>query len=115
MSRLATTAIWAEHNGYEIVNSYCMRRSLVLTNEAARHPFRANLPSHVFDLIEEHGPEFEPEVKAALAKAKSADEPVLVSSNADCEQSWWQLTRSDVRGFASTYLATFLAVLVFIM
>lgn len=24
-----------------------MRRSLVLTNEAARHPFRASLPPHV--------------------------------------------------------------------
>lgn len=29
-----------------------MRRSLVLTNEAARHPFRATLPPHVTRIAE---------------------------------------------------------------
>lgn len=33
------------------------RRSLVLTNESARHPFRASLPPHVFIV-----PRVEPEV-----------------------------------------------------
>jgi len=31
-----------------------MRRSLVLTNEQARHPFRRSLPAHVFAKPREH-------------------------------------------------------------
>ncbi|QIG53219.1 hypothetical protein G6N82_02780 [Altererythrobacter sp. BO-6] len=61
-----------------------MRRNLVLTDEQARHPFRAMLPRHV------RSNEYE-------AKAE-----VL-----------WKLTRDDVRGFATVYFATFAAVLVF--
>lgn len=63
------------------------RRSLVLTDDAARHPFRAALPPHVtsVDVDEE--------------------EPV----------NFWHLTRDDVRGFATTYFAVFAAVLVFIL
>ena len=62
------------------------RRSLVLTDECARHPFRSSLP---------------PRVREELH-----DIPA---------ESLWRLTAQDVRGFASTYVATFAAVLVFIM
>lgn len=34
-------------NGYHRVNIRPMRRSLVLSDESARHPFRASLPPHV--------------------------------------------------------------------
>ena len=62
-----------------------MRRSLVLTDETCRHPFRASLP---------------PRVKADLL-----DIPA---------ESLWRLTVEDVRGFASVYVAATAAVLVFI-
>lgn len=63
-----------------------MRRSLVLTDETARHPFRASLPPHVKrDLI-----------------------PIPA-------EVLWDLTKQDVRGFASTYVAATAAVLVFII
>jgi hypothetical protein len=62
------------------------RRSLVLTNECARHPFRADLPRHVTEGLHEVE-----------------------------NKSLWQLTKDDMRGFASVYFATFLAVLVFIL
>lgn len=62
------------------------RRALVLTNEASRHPFRTALPRHVTEGLHE-------------------------VENKDL----WQMTKDDVRGFASVYFATFLAVLVFIL
>ena len=62
------------------------RRGLVLTDEGARHPYRASLPPHVRDDLH--------------------DIPA---------ESLWRLTVDDVRGFASTYVATTAAVLVFIM
>lgn len=62
-----------------------MRRSLVLTDETCRHPFRASLPPHV--------------------KASVLDIPA---------ESLWRLTADDVRGFASVYVAATAAVLVFI-
>ncbi len=62
------------------------RRSLVLTDERAQHPFRAHLPPHVRDDLH--------------------DIPA---------ESLWRLTMDDVRGVASTYVATTAAVLVFIM
>ena len=62
------------------------RRSLVLTDEGAHHPFRASLPPSVTHELHE--------------------------TPAD---SLWRLTREDVRGFVSVYFATFAAVLVFIM
>lgn len=63
-----------------------MRRSLVLTDESARHWFRACLPPHVKrDLI-----------------------PVPADA-------LWRLTAEDVRGFASVYVAATAAVLAFIM
>jgi hypothetical protein len=63
-----------------------MRRSLVLTDETARHWFRASLPPHVKrDLI-----------------------PIPA-------EALWRLTIEDVRGVASTYLAATAAILVFIL
>ena len=63
-----------------------MRRSLVLTDETARHWFRASLPPHVKrDLI-----------------------PIPA-------EALWRLTMEDVRGVASTYLAATAAILVFIL
>ncbi|MCZ8369711.1 MAG: hypothetical protein O9293_07060 [Porphyrobacter sp.] len=63
-----------------------MRRSLVLTDETARHWFRASLPPHV-----------KRDVFAIPA------------------ESLWRLTVDDVRGVASTYVAMTLAVLAFIV
>jgi hypothetical protein len=82
-----------------------MRRSLVLTNEKAGHAFRASLPSHVFEVEPEGRPSFEPEVEQKMAELRAGQD----------KASLWKLTRRDVRGFVSTYLATFLAALVFIM
>ena len=62
-----------------------MRRALVLTDESARHPFRASLPGHV------------------------RSERVSTRRTTD-----WRLTASDVRGFATAYFASFAAVLAFI-
>ena len=62
-----------------------MRRALVLTDEAARHPFRAILPAHVRQ---------EPESSRRTTN--------------------WRLTTSDIRGFATAYFASFAAVLAFI-
>ncbi len=63
-----------------------MRRSLVLTDESARHWFRASLPPHV---------------KANLIPIPA--------------EALWRLTMQDVRGFASTYVALTLAVFAFIV
>ena len=60
------------------------RRSLVLTTESARHPFRASLPPHVF-------------TPGAGAPAAS-----------------WRMGRRDWRQFFATYLAGFVAVTTFI-
>ncbi|KEO91130.1 hypothetical protein EH31_00265 [Erythrobacter longus] len=68
------------------------RRALVLTDETARHRFRATLPRHVTEVLDCGEQHFE----TAAA-------------------SLWRLTRDDVRGFASVYFATFAAVLVFIL
>ena len=63
-----------------------MRRSLVLTDESARHWFRRSLPPHIKqDLI-----------------------PIPA-------ESLWRLTAEDVRGFASVYVAATAAILVFII
>ncbi|HWK42408.1 MAG TPA: hypothetical protein VNR60_10800 [Croceibacterium sp.] len=64
-----------------------VRRSLVLTDETARHPFRATLPPHVRGIRAE---EIEPRAP------------------------WRQRILSDVRGFAQIYCASFVAVLTFI-
>lgn len=62
-----------------------MKRALVLTDEQARHPFRASLPAHV--------PSNEYEAPAEVL---------------------WKLTCDDVRGFATVYFSVFVAVLVFV-
>lgn len=63
-----------------------MRRSLVLTDETARHWFRAMLPPHVKrDLF-------------------------LIPA-----EGLWRLTLEDVRGVASTYVATTAAIFAFIL
>ena len=63
-----------------------MRRSLVLTEESARHWFRAGLP---------------PRVKRDLIPVPA--------------EALWRLTLEDARGVASTYVATTLAILAFIV
>lgn len=62
------------------------RRALVLTDEGAMHPYRATLPPHVSEDLHEIPAE-----------------------------SLWRLTANDVRGFASTYVATTAAILAFII
>jgi hypothetical protein len=63
-----------------------MRRSLVLTDETARHPFRASLPPHV-----------------CHAKVPLATRPS------------WVISRDDVQGFVGAYFACLAAVAVFIV
>ena len=63
-----------------------MRRSLVLTDESARHPFRASLPPHVC--------------------GDNAAVPVRLS---------WVITRDDVQGFVGAYFASLAAIAVFIV
>lgn len=62
-----------------------MRRALVLTDEAARHPFLASLPPHV---------------RAGTAPVRARPR--------------WQLTASDVRGFVTAYLASLVVIAVYI-
>jgi len=62
------------------------RRYLVLTDEAARHPFRASLPPHVREPL--------------------SDAQVPVRS--------WRLSRQDWRQFLTTWCAGFVAVSTFI-
>lgn len=68
-----------------------MRRSLVLTQEGARHSFRASLPAAV----------------------KLRRKPPLAAIGNDTPAMQRSLT--DTRGVVSTYFAATLAVLVFIM
>ncbi len=64
------------------------RRALVLTDEAARHPFRQSLPPHV--------------------RRPIVDEP-------EPARGWLaRLTTRDYRDFFTTYCAAFAAVTVFI-
>lgn len=63
-----------------------MRRSLVLTDESARHWLRVSLPPHV---------------KRDLIPIPAED--------------LWRLTLADVRGVASTYVAATAAILAFIV
>lgn len=62
-----------------------MRRSLVLTDEQARHPFRAALPPHI---------------RSGHAIA--------------VQRPSWVITRDDVQGFVGAYFACLAGVLVFI-
>ena len=63
-----------------------MRRSLVLTNEAARHPFRATLPPHVTRV--EEGPA--------------------------ANRSQWGPSLEEVRTFAAVYVSGVVGVTAFI-
>lgn len=63
-----------------------MRRSLVLTDEQARHPFRASLPSHVL-----------------------RGERIVI------ERPSWAISRDDVHGFLGAYFACLVGVAVFIV
>ena len=64
-----------------------MRRALVLSNEAARHWMRVSIPQR---------------------RQMFADAPQAAAVD-------WKLTAQDVRGVATTYFATFAAVLAFIV
>lgn len=66
------------------------RRALVLTDDTARHPFLQSLPPHVRRIV--------PDVE---------DEPA--------PQLGWKLTAADVRQFTMAYVATFIAVTVFLL
>ena len=72
-------------NGYCRVNEVLMRRSLVLTDESARHPFRASLPPHVFEARIEH------------------------------RVPWREQLLHDVRGFAQVYCVCLAAIGAFIL
>ena len=63
------------------------RRYLVLTDELARHPFRASLPPHV---------------------------RLPLSDDAPSESRSWRLSRRDWRDFFGTWCAGFAAVTMFI-
>ncbi len=61
-----------------------MRRSLVLTDEAARHPFRASLPPHVCE------------------------------ARIEARVPWREQLWKDAEGFAQAYCASLLAVSAFL-
>jgi hypothetical protein len=69
------------------------RRALVLTSEAAGHPFRRSLSSRVFMAP------FPAEVEAA--------------ENVEARRTW-HLNGGDWRGFLSAYCASLVAIVVFI-
>lgn len=62
------------------------RRSLVMTDEAARHPFLASLPPHV----------------------RAGGEPLRLRKRG------WRLNTRDWRDFLAAYCASFVAVTIFI-
>ena len=68
-----------------------MRRSLVLTDETARHPFRASLPPHVRQPEES--------AKAILVRKPARR---------------WGLTMQDLRDFMTAYSACLVAALIFV-
>ena len=86
MSRRATALKWRERRGFQIVKPAMMRRSLVVTDEQARHPFRASQPPHVC-----RGGRIVP------------------------IRETWPITRDDVYGFAGAYFACLTAVAIFIV
>lgn len=68
-----------------------MRRSLVLTTESARHPFRASLPPHV------------------LARANEVESMAPWRSRIAMG-----ISRADLETVAATYAAGFIATITFI-
>jgi hypothetical protein len=77
-------------NGYHRVKMFAMRRSLVLTDESARHPFRASLPPHITARIGE--------VEQTIHWTKRLG-----------------LTRRDAETIAATYCAGFVATTAFFL
>ena len=69
------------------------RRSLVLTQEAAGHPFRRSLPPHVFNRTPSLDAQAEDNVEAARR---------------------WRMNGGDWRGFLAAYCASFVAMTIFI-
>lgn len=69
------------------------RRALVLTSEAAGHPFRRMLPPHVF-------------IAPASAEAEAEENAVAASR--------WRMGGGDWRSFLTAYCASFLAISIFI-
>jgi hypothetical protein len=77
----------AFRDGEYFLNTAGMRRTLVLTDEAARHPFLASLPPHVRAVSDEGMP---------------------------AKPDWRKgLTRKDWRDILLTYTGAFLAVSIF--
>ena len=80
---LTTFSGWSD--GQQVLNLHQMkRRSLVLTNEAARHPLRARL---------------------GLGQCQDLPQP---------KRGWRAITAQDVREFLLAYCACFLAVSLYI-
>ena len=80
-----------------------MRRALVLTSEAARHPFRAALPPHV--LGEEQA--FDPR-RRMIAVTRAEEQPLRQPKR----KAW--LTLQDVKDFLMAYCACLVCVTAFI-
>jgi len=90
-----------------------MRRSLVLGDETARHPFRQNLPPHV----RQGG---QPVLRPVAAETP----PTMLEHMRDAARRWahglghgWRglnITAADTRLFLLAYCACFLAVSAFI-
>lgn len=88
--------LWtAPRRGFSMVSGRLiwlpMRRSLVLTDESARHPFRASLPPHVREMRHE---------------------------DAEPRAPWRALLQQgarDMRGFLSAYVACLAAVFAFLI
>ena len=72
-----------------------MRRALVLTDETARHPFRASLPPHVCRPVKGH----------PVTGRPVTGRPV---------KTRWRPSVQDVKEFLLAYCACFIAVSVFI-
>lgn len=78
-----------------------MRRSLVLTNETARNPFRASLPPHVCQL---QADDLEPRIPWRMRLGR-----MQLDLGADLD-----FGADDVRSFLASYCACLIAVSLFI-
>lgn len=98
-----------------------MRRALVLTDESARHPFRASLPSYV--RIPEHLRSREQRAHAA-SDMLAGDHEGDLHTRFPCAEggaqqaprriSSWRLSRDDVRVFFGNYAAFTVAAMAYI-
>ena len=80
-----------------------MRKTLVLTSEHARHPFRRTLPAHMLRAM----PTLEPEVIAAQARAEARLSALEGLRSADVHAG--SITRQDGKDFLLAFLAGFVA------